>query len=379
MGVGAEGKACVVVPQHTADRFHVDAVLESYCGEGVSQTVQRDVLQVGILEDFLVELRHGVRVVHLSGARGGKHILVVRVLAVLLDQEVYRLLGDGDPADRSFGFGAGEGQLSTGVADILFADEDGFVLDVQVIPEESYQLAFPQTADQGQVEHREEPSCIGGIQVGFHILWTERLSLEFLNLGRDTVIGRVTGNQPLFDRSLESAVEHEVDTADGGAAQAGALILSNMDTPILHEVLIQLLQVAGGQFGELDLSDPGDGVGFDHQVVSVSGGEADVRFGVEVVPGAQPSGHGVFLGTDYVEILGLLQDFGQLGLDLGLGFAKDIFDNTFAGGGIIAGGVAALPAAIAPFADIPFAVGAAFRHEASTPFVATTHTTSRGK
>ena len=264
MGVGAEGKACVVVPQHTADRFHVDAVLESYCGEGVSQTVQRDVLQVGILEDFLVELRHGVRVVHLSGARGGKHILVVRVLAVLLDQEVYRLLGDGDPADRSFGFGAGEGQLSTGVADILFADEDGFVLDVQVIPEESYQLAFPQTADQGQVEHREEPSCIGGIQVGFHILWTERLSLEFLNLGRDTVIGRVTGNQPLFDRSLESAVEHEVDTADGGAAQAGALILSNMDTPILHEVLIQLLQVAGGQFGELDLANPGDSVGFDH-------------------------------------------------------------------------------------------------------------------
>ena len=42
MGVGAEGEACVVVPQHTADRFHVDAVLESYCGEGVPIGYNKD-------------------------------------------------------------------------------------------------------------------------------------------------------------------------------------------------------------------------------------------------------------------------------------------------------------------------------------------------
>ena len=37
VGVGAEGEACVVVAQHTADGFHVYAVLEGYCGEGVAQ------------------------------------------------------------------------------------------------------------------------------------------------------------------------------------------------------------------------------------------------------------------------------------------------------------------------------------------------------
>ncbi len=35
MGIGAEGEACVVVAQHTADRLYVDAVLEGYGGEGV--------------------------------------------------------------------------------------------------------------------------------------------------------------------------------------------------------------------------------------------------------------------------------------------------------------------------------------------------------
>ena len=149
MGVGAEGEACVVVPQHTADRFHVNAVLESYCGECVSQTVERDVFQVGILKNFLVELSHGVRVVHLPGGRRREHILAVRVFAVLLDQEVYRLLGDGDPSHGGLGFRAGEGQFPAGVSDILFADEDGFVLDIQVIPEKGDQLTFPQSADQG--------------------------------------------------------------------------------------------------------------------------------------------------------------------------------------------------------------------------------------
>ena len=27
VGVGSQGKACIIVPQHTADRFHVDTVL----------------------------------------------------------------------------------------------------------------------------------------------------------------------------------------------------------------------------------------------------------------------------------------------------------------------------------------------------------------
>ena len=87
--------------------------------------------------------------------------------------------------------------------------------------------------------------------------------------------------------------------------------------------------------------------------------------GVEIVPGAEPGGYGVFFCTDYVQVFGFLQNFGQLGFDFGLGFAEDIFDDTLAGGGIVAGGVTAFPAAIASLADISFTVGAALCHYGS--------------
>ena len=66
VGVGAEGEARIIVPQHTADRFHVHAVLESQGRECVSQVVEADVLQVGVFQDFLVEFYHGVWVVHFA-------------------------------------------------------------------------------------------------------------------------------------------------------------------------------------------------------------------------------------------------------------------------------------------------------------------------
>ena len=38
VGVGAKGESCVVVPQHTADRFHIYAALQGYRGECVSKS-----------------------------------------------------------------------------------------------------------------------------------------------------------------------------------------------------------------------------------------------------------------------------------------------------------------------------------------------------
>ena len=244
VGVGAEGEACIVVAQHTADGFHVYAVLEGYRGEGVAQAVERDMLQIGILENLLMKLRYGVGVVHLSSGRGREHVLIIGVLIMLLNQKVYRFLRDGYSADGSLGLGTGEGQFSVGVANVLFADEDRAVLYIQVRPEESNQFTFAESADQCQIEHREETSGIGRIQVGFHILGVERLPLEFLDLWSNAVIGRVTRDQPFFDGSLEGAVEHEVNAADCGATQTGTLIFPNMDTSVFHEVLVELLEVA---------------------------------------------------------------------------------------------------------------------------------------
>ena len=44
-----------------------------------------------------------------------------------------------------------------GVLDVLFADGDGFVFDVEVAPQESGQLALAQSADQFQIEHGQQP------------------------------------------------------------------------------------------------------------------------------------------------------------------------------------------------------------------------------
>ena len=82
-------------PIVTADCFHVHAVLEGQGRECVSQVVEADVLQLSVLQYFLMEFYNGVWVVHLSGHWRGEHVLVVRVLAVLLNQQVNCILRDG--------------------------------------------------------------------------------------------------------------------------------------------------------------------------------------------------------------------------------------------------------------------------------------------
>ena len=52
------------------------------------------------------------------------------------------------------------------------------------------------------------------------MLGAEGLHLHFLHLGVNTIIGGIAGDEPLFHRPLERAVEHEVDASDCGAAQS---------------------------------------------------------------------------------------------------------------------------------------------------------------
>lgn len=187
----------------------------------MTQIVEADVLDPCRCQDLLVGVPEGVRVVHRTRLGRGKHIGVGRVLLMLLDQQIHRLLGDGHPAYRGFSLGPGEGQLAAGILDVLFAHRDCPVLDVQVIPEEGNQLAFPQAAHQLQVEHGQNSSCVGGIQVGFEVFRPEGLHFHLLHLGGNAVIGGVARDEPFLHRPLKRAVEHQVDAAYRGAAQTG--------------------------------------------------------------------------------------------------------------------------------------------------------------
>ena len=55
VGVGAECEARVVVPEHTADGFHIYAVLQCQGRECVSEVVKSDVRQPGVLYIYFVQ------------------------------------------------------------------------------------------------------------------------------------------------------------------------------------------------------------------------------------------------------------------------------------------------------------------------------------
>ena len=76
----------------------VHAALEGQGGEGVPEIVQPEGLQTGVLQNFLVELYHRVRVIHPARLGGGEQVGGVRMPAVLLDEQLDRLPRDGDPA-----------------------------------------------------------------------------------------------------------------------------------------------------------------------------------------------------------------------------------------------------------------------------------------
>ena len=50
VGVGAQGEARIVVPQHTADSFHVHAVLQSQRGKCVSEIVKAYMRQSSVFQ-----------------------------------------------------------------------------------------------------------------------------------------------------------------------------------------------------------------------------------------------------------------------------------------------------------------------------------------
>ena len=66
VGVGSQRETCVEMTEHTRYRFHVYAVLERQGRECVSQVVKSQVFQSGVFQNFLVDVDHRVRVVHLA-------------------------------------------------------------------------------------------------------------------------------------------------------------------------------------------------------------------------------------------------------------------------------------------------------------------------
>lgn len=168
-----------------------------------------------------------------------------------------------------------------------------------------------------------------------------------MHLRCDAVLGGVAKDQAFFYGAVQGIVEHQVQTADGGAAEPGVAVTAfAVGTATLHQLLVELLQIVGGQLGELDIADTRNGVLLDHQVIAIRRGDADIWLGVDVVPAPQPCGHGVFVGTADVDALCGLHSSGQLCLALCLRFAENVFDDALTGFRVVPRGIPPLPSAI---------------------------------
>ena len=106
----------------------------------VSEIMKSDVRQSCVFQNFLMLVHNGIGIVHLPCDGRREHIRVVGMLLVFGNQQVNSLLWNTDLSDRCLRFGARECQLPIGVLDVLLADGDGFVLDVEVTPEKRRDL-----------------------------------------------------------------------------------------------------------------------------------------------------------------------------------------------------------------------------------------------
>ena len=124
----------------------------------------------------------------------------------------------------------------------MLADGYGPVLDVKVRPEKGSELTLAQSTDQLQIEHGEQSSPVGGIQIILDMLRWKNLHFDFLNLRRDAVLGRIARNQALLDRPLESVVQHQVETTHGRAAQSWIAVTAlASDASVFHQIFVELL------------------------------------------------------------------------------------------------------------------------------------------
>ena len=132
VGVGAEGKARVIVSQRAGQRLDVHAVLEGQRGEGVSEVVEAYVFRTDGLQDLLMGVAEGVRVEHGAGLGRYEQVGTVWMLCVFLYQQLHRPLRDGQLADGVRRFGLADQQLAVETVVLLSQETNPLTVEVRM-------------------------------------------------------------------------------------------------------------------------------------------------------------------------------------------------------------------------------------------------------
>lgn len=125
----------------------------------------------------------------------------------------------------------------------------------------------------------------------------------------------------------------------------------------------------GGEPLQLDVADPGNGVGFDDKLVAVCGGSSDIGLGIELIPGLQPGSYSVFVRRSAdVQPLAFRHGGLQLFSDLRLCPVQHILVDALTGLGVVSGSVPSLPTAVASLSDAAVSIGTLFSRVCSPLF-----------
>ena len=171
-----------------------------------------------------------------------------------------------------------------------------FALRIQVCPLEGQQFSPPQAGGQFQIEGRKKAPALRFREIHPDFFLRQDLHFTFLKLGQLAALGRIAEDQPLRYCLLQAVVQQRVDAAHHSGAETFVLefgkILALNSTALL-EVVVEPLDLNGGQLVQRDVPNSGydmvlDVVG----VVRLCVG-SDARFGVDLVPCPHPRCHSV--------------------------------------------------------------------------------------
>ena len=358
MRIGVQSESGTVVAQHAGQGLYIHAAGDRHRGECMSQIVKAHVLlDACVFQQLPVDPRHGVRTPVAACAGRREQDGVVRVLLVLLHQQVYRLLRQRHLADRVFRFRLCHIQFALHAGDLLVHRQDALFY-IQVLPLERQQFAPAQATGQLQIEHRQNAVFLRFLEVSADPLRREDSHL-FLVLGRDAaVLAGVVRDEPLFHRLLQRRLQHRMDTPHEGVGQGLVVLFRPTGHPaVFFQVVIHSLDVDGRELLKLDRADGRDDVVLDDPLIALGGVVADVGLTVGFKPQAAPFRCGVVARVIERHAAILSNGFCQLFFALRLGLGGHAFLDGSAGDWVDALGISALPAAAGLFADAALAVG----------------------
>ena len=326
--------------------------------------MEPNVLRTDGFQNFVMGSAESVRVIHGSGLGRWEHIWIARMFLMFGDQQVNGLLWEGQSANRISRFRRTDHQF-TADSIYLLCDGECPVFDVQVRPLEGQQFPSPQAGGQLQIEGREKPTALRFCEVHPDFLLRQDLHFFLFKLRQFAALGRVGENESLRHRLLQAVVQQCVNTPHHSGTEADIFQWREvfaLNSSGFLEIVVKPLDLNGGQFIQRDAANSGDDVFFDVVGVVGFGVGADARFSIDLVPRFHPRTDCVSPGFGYIQLLTFADRGLEFLLHLGLRLAQHVLDDALSGFLIIARGVAALPASVLSFSDVPFPICSSFWH-----------------